>query len=126
SLGQTVGTAPLFTNGTYITGLTQCFFQATNYNMTGAASYSWYKVTLQTPFLYDPSLSLVFELKNSSSGGTYVGHSSGTTGVRIYGVYNNATGNVSSGLVDFGFDLIPPTRCAGIPNSGNIVLDDGD
>lgn len=114
SLGQNVGNIISLPSTTYITGLNQCFYQAT-YNMVGATTNSWYGITLQTPFLYDPSKSLVFQLQNNSSGGTYMAQVHGTGNQRIWGNFGNATGNgTGTGLVDFGFDLIPAQTSAPI------------
>ncbi|NUM31422.1 MAG: PKD domain-containing protein [Bacteroidetes bacterium] len=114
SLSQNVGTMTAFTSSTWITGLTTCFYRAT-YQMTGATTNSWYGITLQTPFSYDASKSLIFELKVSSSvGGNYVAQSSSAG--RIWGTYASAPNGTSygTGLVDFGFDLMKGSNDAGI------------
>ncbi|MBS1776956.1 MAG: immunoglobulin domain-containing protein, partial [Bacteroidetes bacterium] len=118
SLGQNVGTTTSFPSNTYITGLTQCLYSA-SFTMTGATANSWYAVSLPTFFLYNPSQSLVFELTTSSSGSNYVSQVNGTGNQRIWGTYGSAIGtSTGTGLVDFGFDLIPPTPCSGKPNAG--------
>ncbi|MGI9191344.1 MAG: GEVED domain-containing protein [Chitinophagaceae bacterium] len=127
SLGQTMGTTNSFPNGTYLTNLTQSFFQA-SYSLTGITANTWYAIPLQTPFLYDPSLSLVWEMKVSAgTGNTIAQVSNAGLNQRIYGAYGNATGTAGVALADFGFDLIPPTPCSGMPvigqiNTGNMTM----
>jgi PKD repeat protein len=115
SLGQTYGTATTFTSATWITGLTTCFYQAT-YQMTGATANSWYGITLQTPFSYDPNKSLIFEIKVSSTvGGNYVAQSA--LDGRIWGTYTGTAGTgFGTGLVDFGIDLAKGSNDASISN----------
>ncbi len=113
SLGQNYGTATTFTSTAWITGMTTCFYQA-SYQMTGAAVNSWYGITLQTPFTYDPSKSLIFELKVSSAvGGNYMAQSS--IGSRIWGTYSSTAGtSFGAAIVDFGMDLSKGSNDAGI------------
>ncbi len=114
SLGQNIGTTAAWPSGTYQTGLTQCFYQA-SFVSTGATANSWYSITLQTPFTYDPSKSLIFEMKQSAHTGTNNTVSQqGTTNQRIYGTYAATAGTAGSGLVDFGFDLAKGSNDAGI------------
>lgn len=120
SLGQNVGTISGFPNGIYNTGLTQVFYQ-NPYSYTGINTASWYGVTLQTPIPYDPSLSLVFEMKHSGIGpSNTVLQNSAVANTRIWGTYLATTGSFGSGLIDFGFDLIPQTPCTGTPVAGSI------
>jgi len=112
SLGQNVGTTTTWSSGTFTTGLTQCFYQAT-FSMTGVTASSWYGITLQTPFGYDPSKSLIFELKVSAGSGNQVVQS-GSTNQRVYGAYSATSGTAGSGLVDFGFDLAASPNDVGI------------
>ncbi len=113
SLAQNFGTATAFTSTTFLTGLTRCFFQS-SYQMTGATANSWYGITLQTPFSYDPTKSLIFELTVSSTAGTnYMAQS--TSNGRIWGTYGSTTGTgFGTGLVDFGIDLAKGSNDAGI------------
>jgi hypothetical protein len=107
SLAQNVGTLSSWTNGTYNTSLTQVFYQS-SFTSTGAASGQWFGVVLQTPFQYDPSLALIFDLKVSGGTGNSV-YQVSTTGInaRIWGNYTATTGSFGTGRVDFGFDLVP-------------------
>jgi hypothetical protein len=127
SLGQNVGTINSFPNGTYNTGLTQCFYQS-SFSLTGIVANTWYAIPLQTPFLYDPTLSLVWEMKVSAGVGNTIAQVN-TPGLnqRIWGLYGNATGTAGTALADFGFDLAPNTPCTGVPvlgtiNTGNMTL----
>ena len=115
SLGQTVGTTSTWTSTTWATGLTQCFTQST-FSMSGATANSWYSITLQTPFSYDPAKSLIFELKvSSTSGSNYVSQVSSGGSKRIWGTYSSGSGtSYGSGLVDFGFELLRGSNDAGI------------
>ena len=114
SLAQNIGTTAAWTSTTWATGLTTCFYAAT-YQMTGATANSWYGITLQTPIAYNPNLSLIFEIRVSSSvGGNYVSQA-GATNQRIWGTYSGTPGTgFGSGLVDFGFDLMKGSNDAGI------------
>jgi hypothetical protein len=127
SLAQNLGVQTSFTNGTYITGLTQCFYQA-SHSLTGVMANTWYAIPLQTPFLYDPNQSLVWEMKVSAGTGNTIAQVA-TAGMnqRIWGLYGNATGTTGTALADFGFDLAPNTPCSGVPvlgtiNTGNMTL----
>ena len=112
SLGQSVGTATTWTSTTWATGLTRCFYQAT-FQMTGVVANSWYGITLQTPFVYDASKSLVFELKVRSGTGNTVAQNSVNS--RIWGLYGATAGSsYGTGLVDFGMDLMKGGNDAGM------------
>ena len=115
SLGQVTGTTSTWSSTTWATGLTQCFSQST-FSMTGATANSWYGITLSTPFTYDPSKALVFELKVSNTGsGNYVSQVTSGGNKRIWGTYSGGSGtSYGSGLVDFGFDLLRGSNDAGI------------
>ena len=130
SMAQNVGTATTMTSGTYVTGLTTCFTQASGFTFAGINNgLVWYGVNLSTPFVYDPSLSLVMEIKtsNTTAGGNTV-ISFTTTGVnqRIYGGYASATGTAATGMTPTGFDIAvggctsPPTAgtSTATPSSG--------
>ncbi|HQE12172.1 MAG TPA: hypothetical protein PLQ78_05455, partial [Flavipsychrobacter sp.] len=86
----------------------------------------WYAVTLQTPFLYDPSLTLVFELKASTSSGgssSSNGMMQSSVGQRKYAGYTATTGTIGSNLsVDFGFDLVPNGPCTSPPTAGTTTV----
>ncbi len=106
-LGQNVGTQSTWTSSTWATGLTTVFQQA-SYQLTGATALNWYMVQLQTPFVYDPSKSLVFEISTSGGTGNQVAQFTTNGNRRIWGPSANAAGTgFGSGQVDFGFDIVP-------------------
>lgn len=107
-LGQTVGTQTAWTNTTYATGMTTVFSQS-NFQLAGAAPNSWVVVTLQTPFVYDPTKSLVFELSVTGGTGNQSAQITNNGSRRIWGPSSNPTTGSGSGtgLVDFGIDLVP-------------------
>lgn len=124
SLVQNVGTSTTFPSTTFGT-LTPAFYQS-SYSLPALGTNNWCAITLTTPFLYDPSLSLIFELKASTS----VGGSSSSngmlnsgTGSRLYGTYAATTGTISTAtLVDFGFDLVPAGPCTAPPTAGTTTI----
>lgn len=107
-LGQTVGTQTAWTNTTYATGMTTVFNQS-SFQLAGAAPASWVVVTLQTPFVYDPTKSLVFELSVSAGTGNQSAQITNNGSRRIWGPSSNPTtgSGFGTGLVDFGIDLVP-------------------
>ncbi|TNE82186.1 MAG: PKD domain-containing protein [Bacteroidetes bacterium] len=106
-LGQNVGTQSTWTSTTWATGLTTVFSQA-SYSMTGASPTSWYMVQLQTPFVYDPSLSLVMEISVTGGTGNQVAQYTANGSRRIWGTSAGASGSsYGTGQVDFGFDIVP-------------------
>lgn len=107
-LGQTVGTQTAWTSTTYATGMTTVFSQS-SFQLAGAAPSSWVVVTLQTPFVYDPSKSLVFELSVTGGTGNQSAQITNNGTRRIWGPSSNPTSGTGSGtgLVDFGIDLVP-------------------
>ncbi|HRO44184.1 MAG TPA: hypothetical protein PL009_15225, partial [Flavipsychrobacter sp.] len=116
SLGQNVGTINVFPNTTFTGGLTQVFSQS-SFKFTGAVANQWYGFTLPAPFLYNPTLSLVFEMTTTSTaGGNTVSQTLGTGFERIWGANSAVSGSGGNGLVDFGFDIInlmPPVVSGG-------------
>lgn len=106
SLGQNQGKNTTWSSTTYASGLTQVFY-ASSFTMTGATSSSWYGITLNTPFAYDPSLSLVFDLRVASGTGNHVSLTTAGGNQRNFGTFASSSGTIGAGLVDFGFDLKP-------------------
>ncbi|MEZ5046400.1 MAG: hypothetical protein R2831_05360 [Chitinophagaceae bacterium] len=123
SLGQNVGTLASYpTSGAgyaYYTGLTQCFYQASGFTMPGVVSGSWFGITLSTPFLYDPTQSLIVELKCSAGTGNTVANVT-TTGLnqRIYAGYSATTGTSNTGLTPIGMEVTPAVACTAPPTPG--------
>jgi hypothetical protein len=126
SLSQNAGTATTWTNTTFVTGMTQCFYQS-SYTMSGSAPGNWWSVTLTTPFTYDPSQSLVFEMKQAgytSAIGSLQNSTGGTQ--RRWGPFANTTGSTGTGLIDFGFDLASVPDDIGISSVVNPINPCGD
>ncbi len=125
SLGQNVGAIPNYTQApatagvAFNTGLTECFFQASGFAFTGITASSWYGITLQTPFTYDPSLALIVEIKCSAGTGNGVANVT-TSGIsqRLYAAFAAGTGTANTGLTPLGFDIIPNSPCTTPPTPG--------
>ncbi len=114
------GTNNTFSDGNFLSGLTTVF-QSNSFQFTGITAGSWYGITLTTPFVYDPSQSLIIEVKSnlSTSGGNAVNSiTTGALNQRIYGAYASATGTVGTGLTPMGFDVIPASACTAPPVAG--------
>ncbi|MBK7764064.1 MAG: right-handed parallel beta-helix repeat-containing protein [Bacteroidetes bacterium] len=128
SMAQTLGTTANFGTASstiypFNTGLTQVFDQ-NNFQFTGITPSSWYGITLQTPFLYDPALSLLVEVRSTltTSGGNGVANIA-TTGQmqRLYGPFANTIGTSNTGLTPIGFDVMPAAVCSAPPTAGTAV-----
>lgn len=109
SLGQNQGTSTTWSSTTFATGLTTVYSKS-SFTMSGATANSWYSITLNTPFYYDPSQSLVFELKVSSGTGNLVAQTTTGGNQRNYGASTATAGTVATGLVDFGFDIVKASQ----------------
>ena len=106
-LAQNVGTQTSWSSNVWNTGMTTVF-NASSYQITGSASGAWVSVTLQTPFVYDPSKSLVFEISTSGGTGNSVYQITNNGTRRMWGPSANAApASRGTGLVDMGFDLVP-------------------
>lgn len=109
-IGYTTNTT--FTSGTYLTGLTTVF-SATGTTSVTIPTGGWMGVTLTTPFFYDASQNIVVEAShNGPSTGLTVMQNNSTPNGRIYGNVTATTGTATTGLSDFGFDLLPGPPCA--------------
>ncbi len=110
SLAQNRGTQTSWTSGTFNLGMTNVVPAGPQTITTSAGN--WFEITLQNPFLYDPTRSLVVEMRqNSFTNGVTIRENPGIGNARITGGYVNTTGTLSGGLADFGFDLVAPTPC---------------
>ncbi len=104
SLAQNQSTNTAWTSTTFATGLTTVFYSST-FSMTGATANSWYGISLNTPFNYDPTLALVFELKVSAGTGNQILQATASGTTRNYGTYAGSSGSIDNQLIDFGFDI---------------------
>lgn len=112
-------------SGPFEAGMTQVF-QATNFNMV-TTSGNWYGITLQTPFLYDPSFPLIvdFEHDHPAAVGPTVMQPgaitlSGSNG-RQWGNNNGAPiSGTGTNQFNFGIDVIAATPCTAAPIANTI------
>jgi len=121
SLGQNEGTSTAWTTTTFTTGLTTVF-SATSFALTGATATSWYAITLSNPFPYDPSKSLVYELKVSAGTGNTIAEITTGGNQKRSGTNSASTGTVGTGLVNFGIDVFASKNdlaATGIVGLGN-------
>jgi len=123
SLGQNRGTNSVWATGAsgtmpFDTSLTTCFYQATH-SLTGITANSWYGITLQNGFVYDPTKALVIEIKVSSGTGNSIANIS-TAGLnqRLYAGYGASSGTYNTGSANLGFDAISILPCV-TPHAGN-------
>lgn len=111
SLSQNVGTDTTFGSVpesayNFVTGMTQCFYQATGFQFTGVAVDSWYGIQLQTSFPYNPALSLVIEIKATSGTGNRLRLSDGNFPQRLYGTNASAAATNANGMLNVGVNWI--------------------
>lgn len=113
-------------NGPFESGMTTVF-QATNFNVV-TTNGAWYGITLQTPFLYDPTFPLIvdFEHDHTSAAGPTVMqpgvHSLSGSNGRQWGNNNgaNITGTGTQQF-NFGIDVVPATPCTAPPASNSLT-----
>ncbi|MBI5647104.1 MAG: T9SS type A sorting domain-containing protein [Ignavibacteriae bacterium] len=113
-LGQTTGTFGTSTTTYATTGMTQVY-NAASTPVTVPGANSWFGITLQTPFPYNPTQSLIVIFCHEGYSGTGIGlRYPGTSTVppyrRIYGPACSSTaGSGTDGAgYNFGFDLASP------------------
>ncbi len=91
---------------TFITGLTQAY-QAPSTVFNNITSGGWIEITLQTPIFYSGIQNLFVDVSQSGyTSGISMAQNSSTGPRRIWGNNAAATG-AGTGLVRFGFDLLP-------------------
>ena len=105
SLGQTTATS--LSGVEFLTGL-QSVLDVASFSIAPGASGDWFTIELDTPFLYDPTRSLVvdisFETSANNSFGTYA--TSGNSGRKIMSSSTtDLSGETWDTLQDLGFDL---------------------
>lgn len=85
----------------------------------------WYGFTLQTPFTYDPTQSLIVEIAHTNLTGTGPGvlQTSGFTTRRTYGTATSATPSGCDGLLaHIGIDVTPASPCTSPPTAGTSTI----
>lgn len=126
-LGQVAGTQADFgsgaaqTNYPFFSGLTTCFY-ASAFSLTGIQAETWYPITLQSGFNYDPTQSLVLELSNTGGfGNSVINVVNGTVRQRIWGLNTGSTGTAAASILKTGLAFAPPTPCNAQPSPGNTL-----
>jgi len=120
SLGQNVGTQTTWANATFITGLTSVqgpgalnFATLPTRTSSTPNNGTWVGFPLATPYLYDPALSLVIEVRqNGYSTGTTTPQLSTNGTRRIWGAYAATAGSSGTGQANMGMSLSSPLNCA--------------
>ena len=118
-LSQNVGTITAWTDPLFVTGMTTVFAAATH-SLVNPVTDGWQEITLQTPFFYDPSLSLVFELSVTAGTGNSVRQQSTVGHGRRYGNVTATSGTTGVYLINFGFELAPAGTDAGLQEFANL------
>jgi hypothetical protein len=79
----------------------------------------WWSITLQTPFFYDPTLTLIIDTRQTSTvgAGFPILYASSTTNRRAYAASASPTCTAGAQRYDFGFDLIQGFPCTGAPTT---------
>lgn len=107
-------------------------YQGINASVVSTAG-GWIKFTLQTPFLYDPSVPLLVELEQdgTTAGGPSIMHDAVFPGAGnprqwadFSGVSNVVTSNATTaaGYLHFGIDVSPATPCSGFPAASTVAV----
>lgn len=117
NLGQTTATAFATSGTTFFTGLTNAYTAATVTLTSAAVGGNWYYIDLTTPYLYDPTKTLIVEITFTAK--TAGGFTSLTTvgpaapnNKRIHSTsIAAATGTTATAWMDLGIDVIPPVAC---------------
>lgn len=112
SFAQNQGTATSFTGTTYVTGLTTAYAPAGATSLGATTAGQWYPIALTTPFLYNPALSLVVEVKQNGYSLGVTTSQSGATGWRMWGGYTATTGSTGAQMANMGLSLASNLSCA--------------
>jgi len=112
-----------FPNNTFLTGLTTALSAPTITINGNATAGGWYEIPLTTPFLYNNSQTLIFEIKYTSKTGGMSGYTTTATGnkrLSIITAPGAATGNLSTLWGDFGIEVMPAGPCTNPPAVGTV------
>jgi hypothetical protein len=121
SFAQNQGTATSFTGTNYVTGLTSAFAPAGTYSLGPTVAGQWYPIPLTTPFLYNPALSLVIEVKQNGYSLGVTTSQTGATGWRMWGGYTATSGSTGAQMANMGFSLLSNLTCA-TPTAGTATF----
>ncbi len=98
----------IFGSGTFLTPTTTVY-SATSISITTTAN-GWLGFSLQTPFVYDPSKTLIIEIEQQSYSGTgFTLNQTATTSPnnrRIWGLYGSAAGTAGTSYANMGIDVV--------------------
>ena len=125
-LKQGTGTGLTGTAGGPIEQGMVVYFWAQNFTINSTTG-GWLKITLQTPFLFNPSQPLVVEVEHDATSGTgpsvYQAVSiAGPGNGRQWADYNvNTITGVGTQQVNFGVDLMPAVPCTNTPVSNTLI-----
>ncbi|MFA9213966.1 MAG: hypothetical protein ACEQSR_08995, partial [Candidatus Methylacidiphilales bacterium] len=114
-LAQNVGTLASWPAASFNPGMTTVY-SAPSFTITGAAAGTWIMVPLTTPFYFDPTLSLVFEMSVSAGIGNQMRQSTIVGNSRQWGLTGGAATGFGTGQLNFGIDLVKAGNDAGVTN----------
>ncbi|WP_276132732.1 GEVED domain-containing protein [Polluticoccus soli] len=103
---------------TWVPGMTNVFNSA-SYVTPATVAGTWVEYPLQTPFFFDPTLTLIVDTKQPATTGGYAIYTSSATGTRRQYAASaaGAPGGSSATRYDFGFDITPGFPCNGVPTT---------
>ncbi|MES2727904.1 MAG: T9SS type A sorting domain-containing protein [Bacteroidota bacterium] len=104
-LAQNVGTITAWPSIAFNPGMTTVF-SAPSFTITGAAAGAWIMVPLTTPFRYDPTLSLVFEMSVTAGTGNQTRQTTITGNSRVFGPSGGAATGSATGMLNFGIEVV--------------------
>ncbi|MES2560120.1 MAG: T9SS type A sorting domain-containing protein [Bacteroidota bacterium] len=104
-MAQNVGTITAWPAIAFNPGMTTVF-AAPSFVITGSAAGAWIMVPLATPFPYDPTLSLVFEMSVTAGTGNQTRQTTITGNSRVFGATGGAATGAATGQLNFGIDVI--------------------
>lgn len=110
-----------FPSGTWITGLTTVYSSPTTAYGNILAG-GWFEIVLQNPFLYSAASNFIVEVSQTGyTGGGIQVRPDVTANGRIFGTVGSAAGSNGSGIINFGFDIVPASPCIAPPTAGTSV-----
>ncbi len=117
---------------TFVTGATPVY-SASTFSTGTLGSYTWWSVTLQTPFSYMAGDNLIVEIEQNSLSGSVTANCQagpGGTTRRLWGSYGSTTptGSGTGSYGDIGFDIVTGPPCPAPTNlaAANITSSTAD
>jgi|GEM_PF-2145655 len=93
-----------FPNGTFVTGLTQCYLASTT--TINIPSNGWFGVELDNPFTYDGTSNLVIEATITNTTGITVAQATNNGNKRIWGNRTASSGSTGTGQAPCGLEIV--------------------